>query len=264
MLIAPAAPIAMIPHAGSLSRYHLILNRLVHSSGEYRKQYTRLLNVGHHIIYDNDSWEVGGSASLLKLIVGLDLLLDMASPDVATEGLEIVLPDALRDSAVTATRTEAALEALQRVFPGVAKFMHVPQGRTWDEWTESLKFHLSFLPHAIGVPRVIDELDGPRPILHALDLIGEYSSAHQRPEVHLLGIGRLSDYQGLGALADIRGVDTAKMYSWAITNQPFGSEVHRPHNYFEITLRPEAVATVADHFYALQRYLDQPVTEVAV
>lgn len=230
-LIPPIQHLRQFPQ-----RRHLVLSHLL-TDQRYREFYRERKAAGDFLILDNSAHENGiGEGAGKLLLQALDLL-----PD------ELVVPDALEDSKRTVEFAEAALRSWYgyagRLRDTRMRLMYVPQGRDPGDWAECLvrlmTLHDSEVPDfphcTIGISK--DYAHWPGGLAQLLDLAQPFT--REGHAIHLLGSGH--DYWAaaeLGRKYQIRSVDTAKPFVWALHGMQMAART--PHQvYSQPPARPQ-------------------------
>lgn len=133
MRLAIIAPNAYLQDFSAFrnNSYHLVLAHRFNSEPEYRNFYIdQRKKAKSFIILDNGACELGESIANERLLETAKNL----QPDV------LVLPDVLHQSQATIARTEKFIELYKRQKALKYKLMAVVQGKTREEWLETLSF----------------------------------------------------------------------------------------------------------------------------
>lgn len=187
---------------------NMFLTHLVLEDETYRE--TAKKSSGYKIL-DNSLIELGGSASLEKVLKAAELI----------DADEIILPDVFRNGPATLTLAKNYLEEYEKELSEY-KVMAVTQGRTIEEWETSYRSLESFPGvDVLGIPKVLEvdmkEYEG-RP-----GLVNKYMGDCTK-EIHLLGlwynIRELKEYKRPNS---IRSVDTSLMNLLSIKGRDFNS-----------------------------------------
>ena len=132
------------------SKMHLALAHLALESREYRDFYHTERVGGSYIIMDN-----GAAERKMPRLSELIQLANYIMPQ------EVVLPDVLHDSEATLNTSIVGADEFAK--HGSYKYMVVPQGRSWPEWSNCLDGLVTNVPvHCIGLAKHLESLPGGR------------------------------------------------------------------------------------------------------
>jgi len=193
MKIAVIGADATMSHILGLS-FHFLLAQQLCGKTLTQNSYRDLSAHGDFIMVDNGAAEG-------ELVLN-ETLIDIAE---AVSADEVVLPDVLRDSSGTLSRSTAS--SILWAIPHTKRVI-VPQGRNWSEWIACLENLLSRCnPATIGVAKWLEELPGGRK--KALEIIYQ-RRYHHRCRIHLLGAARdfMTEMRELN-FPFVRSMDTA-------------------------------------------------------
>jgi len=177
----------------------MVLGQELLRSNRYKEWYCAAHERGDFIIVDNGAAE-RDTPPFTKIV-------DAAN---AIGADEIIMPDRLGDREATA---ELLKQHASQVQP--TRRMVVPQGRSVDEWFQSLE-ELTAIARftTIGVPKHLEQVPGGRhAVLGRLVLLG-YSNMYQ---IHLLGIGGIpkQEVEAYSGYTFVRGWDTGAPIAYA-------------------------------------------------
>ena len=231
-LLKPTSQLTRIPEVDA---YHLILTSQVLKDEVYRSHYARLIAMGHHVILDNDAWELGAAIGLDEMLGAVELIQQRTN-----KSFEVVLPDEIGNATATIARSVAARIELQQ--QGVESVMVIPQGTTVEEWLECAQSLLQLDPQCIAIPGHFgDEVPGG--VAYLLGTLGQLTNL----PIHFLGLSRdIKQIAKLAQYPQVRGIDTCKPVSWAVGGYIVSQRdllvawnllPRRPPNFFEL---PEA------------------------
>lgn len=181
--------------------YHMVLAQYVLSDSNYAAYYKNLSKHDHFIMLDNGAAENGHSIGIENVVKAADMI---GGVD------EIVMPDVLDEMRATVAATFAARPFVPERMRAV-----VPQGKTWEEWTECALALLDMKCRTICVAKRYESFKGGR--VRALKIIEDHSW-HKTHNIHLLGCYRnpLREIRDARAAAPwVRGIDTAAPISYA-------------------------------------------------
>ena len=203
------AHIVPVSHLGDTAdnQYHMCLAHLVKESDEYTTHFAKMAVDGKFVLMDNGAAE-GAQLRFKELFEMYEKI----------KPTEIVLPDALFNSASTIQKSRVFLQMMQD--EGVEyRTMAVPQGRTLKEWAACARiFAKDTRINTIGVSKFLNIATKDRYVRFRAceilsNLIREYNRIDDL-EVHLLGCdeGPLIVKMCHEAYPFVRGCDSAFAY----------------------------------------------------
>lgn len=191
--------------------YHMVLAQHVLNNTAYANYFAEKHQQGHFIILDNGAAE-GVSLPFNKVVQAADIV---GADEIALQDVMFNGPDTVGKH----LETRALLPPNKR--------MIIPQGRSWDEWTQCLKnLTMNVSYRSIGVPKHLEQLSGGR--VKALSIIHDFR-LHREHDVHLLGCYRNPVQEILNARRAfpwVRGIDTAAPFAYSQNNAMVTRDEH--------------------------------------